>query len=89
MRCVGADNDIMMLAACLTVIISDRAFFITGFVAVGFVITGFVITGLVAIALEERVEDRVCIVRVLVGCCLSYHPALETLFNFHGQPLLK
>jgi hypothetical protein len=84
MRCVGADNDIMMLAACLTVIISDRAFFITGFVAVG-----FFITGLVAIGLEERVEDRVCIVRVLVGCCLSYHPALETLFNFHDQPLLK
>jgi hypothetical protein len=73
----------MMLAACLTVIISDRAFFITGLVAIGFVITGLVAVGLVA---EERVADRVCMVRVLVGCCLYYHPVLESRFNFIRGP---
>jgi hypothetical protein len=67
---------------------SDRAFFEAGFVAVGFVAIGFVITGLVAIGLvaEERVADRVCMVRVLVGCCLYYHPVLESRFNIIKEP---
>jgi hypothetical protein len=53
------------------------------------VITGLVaIAGLVAVGLvaEERVADRVCMVRVLVGCCLYYHPVLESRFNFILEP---
>jgi hypothetical protein len=42
-----------------------------------------VAVGLVA---EERVADRVCMVRVLVGCCLYYHPVLESRFNFIKEP---